>query len=101
MEKLLKVKLLLDIAADDATKDNLLTMLIDDAVVEVIDYCNLKEYNTNLDSTVVKMATQNYNKISSQGIASQSYSGVSETYVDGYSADVMAQLNKNRRVKFL
>ena len=101
MEKLLKVKLLLGIAADDATKDNLLTMLIDDAVVEVIDYCNLKEYNTNLDSTVVKMATQNYNKISNQGIASQSYSGVSETYVDGYSADVMAQLNKNRRVKFL
>ena len=101
MEKLLKVKLLLGIAANDATKDNLLTMLIDDAVVEVIDYCNLKQYNTNLDSTVVKMVTQNYNKISNQGIASQSYSGVSETYVDGYSADVMAQLNKNRRVKFL
>ena len=101
MEKLLKVKLLLGIAANDITKDNLLTMLIDDAIVEVIDYCNLKQYNTNLDSTVVKMVTQNYNKISNQGIASQSYSGVSETYVDGYSADVMTQLNKNRRVKFL
>lgn len=101
MEKLLKIKLLLGIALNDITKDNLLTMLIDDAIEEVINYCNLKQYNTNLDSIVVKMVTQNYSKISNQGLSSQSYSGVSETYVDGYSADLVAQLNKNRRVKCL
>lgn len=101
MEKLLKIKLLLGIALNDITKDNLLTMLIDDAIEEVINYCNLKQYNTNLDSIVVKMVTQNYGKISNQGLSSQSYSDVSETYVDGYSADLVAQLNKNRRVKFL
>lgn len=101
MEILDKVKALLDIKDTDSTKDDKLDVLIEDAIAEAIDYCNLKEYKTKLDSTVTKMVIQNYNKAKIQGISSQAFSGVTESFIDGYSIDVIAVLNKNRRVRFL
>ena len=100
MEILDKVKLIL-FPTENYTKDEILTMLIEDAKVEAIDYCNLLEYNIKLDSTIVKMVIQNYNKSITQGIASESFSGVSESYINGYTSDVISLLNKNRKVKFL
>ena len=94
-----RIKLMLGLA--DTTKDVLLAMLAEDAIVEVTDYCNMAIYDVKLDSTVAKMVIQNYNKISIQGISSESFSGVSESYVNGYTIDVMNVLNKNRRVRFL
>ena len=99
MEILEKVKLILDIDTLDLTKDKKLQMLIDDAIVVAIDYCNLTEYVTKLDSIVAKMAIQDYNKARVQGINSESFSGVSESYINGYSADVYIMLNKNRKLK--
>ena len=99
MVMLEKVKLMLGIA--DTTKDALIEMLAEDAMVEVTGYCNMNLYDTKLDSTVAKMVIQNYNRASIQGIASESFSGVSESYVNGYTIDVMNVLNKNRRVRFL
>jgi len=97
MEILDKVKLILGIS----DKDVLLTLLIGDCKSEVLDYCNLIAYDTKLDSTVVKMVVQNYNKSKIQGISSESFSGVSQSYINGYTSDVIAILNKNRKVKFL
>ena len=94
-----RIKLMLGLA--DTTKDVLLAMLAEDAIVEVTDYCNMAIYDVKLDSTVAKMVIQNYNRISIQGISSESFSGVSESYVNGYTIDVMNVLNKNRRVRFL
>lgn len=99
MNRHLKVVLGIDLM--DTSKDELLDYLIEDAINEVISYCNLRSYDEKLNSIVIKMASQNYNKAKIQGITSQSYSGVSESYTDGYTVDVIAQLNKNRRVKFL
>lgn len=93
------IKVLLGIT--DTSKDELISYLIDDAIAEVVSYCNLKSYDVRLNSIVIKMVLQNYNKVKIQGITSHSYSGVSESYTDGYTADVMAQLNKHRRVRFL
>ena len=100
MEILEKIKLIL-FPTENYTKDNVLTMLIDDAKIEAVDYCNLSIYDVKLDSTLVKMVIQTYNKSIAQGIASESFSGVSESYINGYSADVIAMLNKNRKVKFI
>ena len=95
MDILEKVNLLLD----NPNKDELLTMLIEDAKTESTDYCNLSAYNVKLDSTIVKMVIQNYNKGRVQGINSESFSGVSESYINGYSNDVYIMLNKNRKLK--
>ena len=95
MEILEKVNLLLD----NPNKDELLQMLIEDAQTESTDYCNLSAYSTKLDPTIVKMVIQNYNKGRVQGILSESFSGVSESYINGYSNDVYIMLNKNRKLK--
>lgn len=99
MEILDKVKLILDIS--DYNKDELIEMLIDDCKAEVLDYCNLTVYDVKLDSTIVKMVIQNYNKGITQGISTESFSGVSQAYINGYTADVISMLNKNRRMRFL
>jgi len=97
MEILEKVNLLLDITGKDAV----ITMLIDDAKTEVIEHCKLTAYIAKFDAIVVKMVIQNYNKSRVQGINSESFSGVSESYINGYTADVMAFLNRNRKVRFI
>ena len=96
-----RIKMLLGIDVADTSKDVLIDYLIEDAIDEVVLYCNLKSYEVRLNSIVIKMVLQNYNKAKIQGITSQTYSGVSETYTDGYTQDIMTQLNQNRRVKFL
>lgn len=96
-----RLKSMLGIELSDTTRDELLDYLVDDAINEIITYCNLKSYDEKLNSIVIKMVLQNYNKVKIQGITSHSYSGVSESYTDGYTADVMAQMNKHRRVRFL
>lgn len=94
-----KVKVFLNIK--DTDKDELLTILIDNAKQEIINYCNLKEYDNKLDSTLIKMVLSDYNKLGSEGIASQSYSGVSESFINGYSEDIISILNKHRKLRML
>ena len=96
MEILEKAKIYLP-GADEIT----LTLLIEDATVDVINYCNLAEYNTKLDAVIVKIVIQNYNKLKVQGISSEGFSGVTQVYTDGYTKDVLLMLNKNRKVKTL
>jgi hypothetical protein len=37
--------------------------------------------------------------MNTEGLAAQSYSGVSETYIDGYPAEILAVLNRKRKIK--
>jgi len=97
MELLDRVNLLLGIN----DKDVLMQIFIEDAQTEVIDYCNLSTYNVKFDGTVAKMVIQNYNKSKIQGIISESFSGVSQSYIDGYTNDVKQFLNKNRKARFI
>nr|DAR99050.1 MAG TPA: PORTAL PROTEIN, 15 PROTEIN, HEAD PROTEIN, VIRAL INFECTION, TAILED.2A [Caudoviricetes sp.] len=39
------------------------------------------------------------NRINAEGLSSQSYSGNSESYIDGYPADILAALNRKRKIK--
>ena len=39
------------------------------------------------------------NRINSEGLAAQGYSGVSESYIDGLPADIIAVLNRKRKIK--
>jgi hypothetical protein len=89
------------LGVSDATNKNIIVQLMSGAMLEATDYCNLLTYDIKLDSTVVKMVIQQYNKLKTEGISSQSYSGVSETFIDGYSKDVMDMLNRFRKVRFL
>lgn len=70
------------------------------ASAEVEEYCK-----RDLDATLTLMAQQiaviKLNRIGTEGLASQSFSGVSEGYIDGYPAEIVAVLNRKRKIKLL
>lgn len=101
MTQLELTKILLNIAALDTSKDSLLTVLLDDANHEIMDYCNLTDNQTNPypDMLAAKITIIKFNRLGSQGLDSQSFSGNSESFTDGYSKDILNQLNRYRKIK--
>ena len=92
-----KIKILLGLTDD--SKDELLGVLIGICKDEALDFCNLEDYSTKLDSAVIGMVIEKYNKMESEGLTSGSSSGINESYIDGYSEIVLSKLRKNRKVK--
>lgn len=70
------------------------------ALTEVESYCN-READIELDMIADRLAVIKLNRMNTEGLAGQSYSGVSETYIDGYPADILAILNRKRKIKIL
>jgi len=92
-----EIKLLLGDAASNYTEAQI-SLAYKMALAEVEDYCN-READTTLELLAEKIAIIKLNRMNTEGLASQSYSGVSESYVDGYPADIKAVLNRKRKIK--
>lgn len=80
---------------DDAT----LEVLLQNAQQYAVDYCNLAEYQDDLNPAVFRMVCEDWNRKGSEGVASASYAGLSEISAQDYSPQVMRQLRKHRRLK--
>ncbi len=91
------IKLLLGDAASNFT-DEQIGLALKMALAEVEDYCN-RELDYSLEMVAVRIAVIKLNRLNSEGLASQSYSGTSESYIDGYPADILAVLNRKRKIK--
>ena len=87
---------------DSATNysDALISLCLRQALAEVEAYCN-REVDAELEMVALKIAVIKINRVNTEGILSQSYSGVNESYLDGYPADVMAVLNRKRKIKVI
>ena len=92
-----EVKLLLGGAAQNYS-DAQIGLALKMAMAEVQGYCN-RELDYELEIIAERIAILKLNRMGTEGLASQSYSGVSESYVDGYPADILAVLNRKRRIK--
>jgi hypothetical protein len=92
-----KIKILLGLADD--SKDDLLNILIALCKDEAVDFCNLTEYSNKLDSAIIAMVVERYNKLGTEGLSSVSTNGITEDYLTGYSEIVRSKLRKNRKVK--
>ena len=92
-----KIKLLLGITDD--TKDEMLLVMINMAKNYAVVYCNLYEYDSKLDSIVIEMVIERYNRVGTEGVREITSSGTKETYISGYSTNIMRQLMKYRKVK--
>lgn len=68
------------------------------ALAEVEAYCNRK-LDYELEIVAQKIAIIKLNRLNTEGLASQSYSGVNESYINGYPTDIMAVLNRKRKIK--
>jgi hypothetical protein len=91
------IKTMLGDAASNYT-DAQINLCIKHAQAEVKCYCN-RELDEELELCAQKIAILKLNRLHSEGLASQSYSGVSESYIDGYPADILAVLNRKRKLK--
>lgn len=92
-----KIKILLNQYA----KDEILEVLIDMCKQDAISFCNLSEYTEELDNTVIKMVIERYNKLGFEGISAQGDSGVSNSFLDGYSKEVYQALIKFRKMRVI
>lgn len=92
-----EIKILLGEAANSFT-DAQIGLCVKHALAEVEAYCN-RELDFELEAAAQRIAIIKLNRLNSEGLTSQSYSGVSESYIDGYPADLLAILNRKRRIK--
>lgn len=94
-----EIKLLLGDAAVDYSEAQI-NLALKMAISEVEEYCN-REVDAALELVAEKIAVIKLNRINTEGLASQSYSGVSESYIDGYPQEITAVLNRKRKIKTL
>ena len=90
-----KVKLLLGLT--DNTKDDLLTLLIEYAVEEAIVYTH-NECVDELNTSIIQMVVYKYNRIGTEGVDSEGYSGVNFQYTPDYPENIMRGLRAKRKV---
>jgi hypothetical protein len=89
------IKLLLGITSTD--KDNLLQLLINQATEEALDYTRRGSAD-GLENIITKMVVFNYNRIGTEGLDSESYSGVSYSYSADYPESILRSLNRYRKL---
>ena len=94
-----KLKLLLNIT--DNSKDELLLLLIDKASGQAINYTHNPHCIPFLESTVMDMVVFNYNRLSTEGLNSESYSGVSFSYINEYPETILSCLRAYRKLRVL
>lgn len=94
-----EIKLLLGDAASNYS-DAQIGLALKLSLAEVEAYCNRK-LDYELEIIAQKIAIIKLNRMNTEGLASQSYSGVSESYIDGYPAEILTVLNRKRKIKVL
>lgn len=94
-----EIKIILGAAADNFT-DAQIGLCVKQALAEVEAYCH-RELDYELEVVAQRIAIIKLNRLNSEGLASQSYSGVNESYIDGYPQDILAILNRKRKIKLL
>lgn len=92
-----EIKILLGDAANNYTEAQI-ALCYKMALAEVEAYCN-READTVLELTAQKIAVIKLNRLNTEGLASQGFSGVSESYIDGYPTDIQNTLNRKRKIK--
>ena len=93
------IKLMLGDAASNYS-DALIDLCYRQALTEVETYC-YREADVELSMVADRIAVIKLNRINTEGLSGQSFSGVSESYIDGYPADILSILNRKRRIKLV
>lgn len=92
-----EIKLLLGDAASNYT-DAQIGLALRLALAEAEAYCK-READAVLELCAERMAVVKLNRMNTEGLASQAFSGVSENYLDGYPEDIQMILRGKRKLK--
>lgn len=94
-----EIKLLLGDSAANYT-DALIELRYRMALSDVEAYCG-RDADEVMQLAAVKIAVIMLNRMGTEGLASQSFSGVSESYMSELPPDIMAVLKRKRKVKVI
>lgn len=84
-----------------AKDEALIDILLEDAENEFLAHTKRKEVPAAAKGLIEDMVIFKINHNENRGLASQSYSGVSEAYTTDYDTDIKAALNQWRKIKLL
>lgn len=94
-----ELKIMLGDAAAAYTEAQL-ALALKQALLEVEAYCR-RPLDAELEVAAMRIAIIKLNRTNTEGLAATGFNGVSETYLDGYPADIKETLNRKRKVKFI
>lgn len=94
------IKIMLGDAAQNFTEEQM-TLALTMAEAEVKAITNRTTLDAELIIVVQKIAKITLLKSGTEGLQSQSFGGNSETYLDGYPADIQAVLTRKRKIKVI
>lgn len=83
---------------ENELSDDKLHAIIDDVTLEVLADTNQPILNAQLESAVISLSVITVNRLGTEGLASEGYSGVSTSYLDDVPPRVASILNANRRL---
>ena len=87
--------------------DELIYEIVEITKEKILNYINDKELPIELEFILIELAVERYNRIGSEGIASESVDGKNVSYDDGfenyktYLDDYIFRNNKNKGFKLL
>ena len=70
------------------------------SIAEVEDYTH-RQLDYSLQLIALRIAVIKLNRMGTEGLNSLSASNMSESYIDGYPADILATLNAKRKIKVM
>ena len=94
-----EIKILLGSAADNYT-DAQINLAYKMSLMEVEEYTK-READEILNLIAERIAVIKLYRSNTEGLASQGFSGVSESYIDGYPEDIKMVLNRKRKIKVM
>jgi hypothetical protein len=95
-----KIIQILSISEDDTSALDLIQTLIDICSDEAVAFTHEKD-TEKLEEVIIAMVVERYNTLDYAGISSTSYSGVSQSFRDGYSEQVKALIRAKRHLKLV
>ena len=70
------------------------------AIGEVEEYCK-RDMDYGMELAALQIAKIKLNRLDTEGLASQAFSGSSENYIDGYPQEIQNLLTRKRKIKVL
>lgn len=95
MNILHNVKALLGLKGTD--KDAILSLLVLMAEQEAKAYCH-RDNTDGMEAVITQMVVYKYNRLGTEGLTSESYSGASYSYESDYPQSILRQLNRFRKL---
>lgn len=96
MARLSDIKLLLGIT--DCSKDELLNLLIENATEFAVNFTH-NDKAGDFAGCIARMVVYDYNRMGTEGLNSESYSGLNFNYETDYPEPILKQLRDFRKVR--